>query len=493
LQLARQNAGYILYLLAAIFLLYSLVPTRTHYWDGVLFSLNVEGVQRGDLPTGMLFHPNHLLYSALGYAAYNACLTVGIPIRAITIFQILNIVLATLATWILFTFAKGLTSSRRIAALCAVLFAFGATWWRFATDADAYIAAILFLLLAIRFIAGERPRLLAAAVFHVLAMLFHELAVFAYFPVLVAITSDEQRSKPERLRLACVYVLVTAACVGSIYLAAYQYSDHKAYPSLVAWATSRSSTSQTLQSIKQLFDGYLPSYVKLFAGGKLSSIREFFSILEALGFVICAVCVAFAVYWFRRPIPTAAVEVPAGATRVLWTWLAVYAIFFAWWEPASAFYKLFVWPPTVLLIGVYIVRSATLQQRTRGLLALTVGLAAWNFAAFAFPHSHAGADPVLVLAQQIDRELPKRATIYYEAFAPDDWYLAYFAPGRTWRKLPADLRVPPATSDEPVCLETTALDRLERRDSRRLALDPARRWDLVNRQHNVRLECVKQR
>lgn len=482
--------GYARYLLAAVFLFYALFPTRTHYWDGVLFSLNVESVQRGELPAGMLFHPNHLLYSAAGYVAYKACLAFGLPIRAMTVFQILNITLATLSMWILFAFARGLTSSRRIAAVCAVLFAFGATWWRFATDADAYIISILFLLLAIRFVAGDRPRLLPAAVFHVLAMLFHELAVFAYFPVLVAMTSDRQRSGRKRLWLACAYGLATATCTVSIYFAAYQYSDHRVYPSLLSWAASRSSTSQTLQGAKQFFDGYLLSYVKLFAGGKLSLIRDFFSIVEALGFAVCAVCLAFAVYLFRRPAPEATVEAPLRAVRVLWAWLAVYAVFFVWWEPASAFYKLFVWPPIVLLNGVYFSRNSALRQRARGLLLLILGLAAWNFAAFTFPHSHAGADPVLVLAQRINRELPKRATIYYEVFAPDDWYLAYFAPGRTWRKLPADRRVLAQTMGEPVCMETTALERIER-DKLRPAIDPTRRWDLVNRQHYVRLECVK--
>jgi hypothetical protein len=35
-------------------------------------------------------------------------------------------------------------------------------------------------------------------------------------------------------------------------------------------------------------------------------------------------------------------------------------------------------------------------------------------------------------------------------------------------------------------LETTALDA----SKSKLAIDPALRWDLVNRQHNVRLECL---
>jgi hypothetical protein len=109
--------------------------------------------------------------------------------------------------------------------------------------------------------------------------------------------------------------------------------------------------------------------------------------------------------------------------------------------------------------------------------ALAIALAAWNFGAFIYPHAHASADPVLVLAQKIDRELPKDATIYYAAFSPDDWYLDYFAPGRSWLKLNG----PPA-QEGAICLETTAL-----------AGNPGvpfnRTWQLVNAQHNIRLAC----
>ncbi len=472
-------------LLVGILLLYAFFPTRTYYWDGVLFSLNIEGVHRGELSVGALFHPNHLLYSALGYAFYRLFLACGLSIRAITVLQIVNISLAALAAWLLFGFARRLTKSLPVAVFCAVLFAFGATWWKFSTDADAYVITVLFLLIAIRCIARNHPRLLPAAVFHVAAMLFHELAVFAYVPVVAAIALNYGQTKTRRLRVSCLYVLSTAACVAAIYLIAYQYSDHTAYPSLLAWVTSRSATSQTTHGLKQL-SSYVLGYVKLFAGGKLSLVREFFSVAEAVAFVACGACTVWAIYLFRRksqakapdPLAISTVQTPA-TSAILWAWLAPYAIFFAWWEPASAFYKLFIWPPIVLLIGIYADR-----QRPQAFLAIACGLAAWNFGAYIFPHSHTSADPVLALAQQIDRQLPKNATVYYEAFSPDDWYLAYFAPGRRWAKLPSTL---PDSISGPVCLETTALDVYKSK----LEIDPLLRWDLVNRQHTIRLECIK--
>lgn len=475
----------------AVVLLYSFFPTRTHYWDGVLFALNIEGVRRAEIPASVLFHPNHLLYSAFGYVVYKALLTLAFSPRAINVLQAVNIAAAAAGTVILIRLARRLTDSRSITAMCALVFSFGATWWKFSTDANSYIIAILFLLLTLRSIVRAPLRLFSAAVFHVLAMLFHELAVFAYIPVLAAIAFDRQ-PKPRRLWLAWVYLVATASCVGAVYLAAYSCSDHTTYPNVLSWITSRSTTSQTTHRLQQIFSGYVLSYVKLFAGGKFSLIRDFFSVSEVVAFVLCAACIALAVYLLRRPRPRTMTEPSTNTVRVLWAWFATYAIFFLWWEPASAFYKLFIWPHIVLLIGIYVARSNALRQRAGGLLALAVGLAAWNFGAFMFPHSHAAADPILALAQRIDRELPKSATVYYEAFAPDDWYLAYFAPGRIWMKLPTGTRAPSEAENGLVCFETTALDKVERNDDLALQIDPSRRWDLVNRQHNVRLECLKQ-
>lgn len=470
----------VLFVFAAMLLLYAFFPTRTHYWDGVLFSLNIERVHQGELPAGALFHPNHLLYSALGYVFYWAFVACGLSLRAMTVLQIVNISLAVVSAWVLFELARRLTESKLISVFCAVLFAFGATWWKFSTDADAYVIAVLFLLLAIQYVTGQHSRLLPAAAFHVTAMLFHELAVFAYVPIVAAIAFDPRRTRIKRVSSSCLYIFLTALCVAAAYSIAYQYSDHAAYPSLLAWITSRSAASQTTHGLKQV-GGYAFSYIKLFAGGKLSLILEFFSSTEVLAFAICAACIVLAVYLFRRPVPENMDKVVRSSSLVLWAWLAPYAIFFAWWEPASAFYKLFVWPPIVLLIGIYAAR-----QRPRGFLAIAFGLAAWNFGAFIFPHSHASADPVLALAQQIDRRLPKNATIYYEVFDPDDWYLAYFAPGRRWIKLPTAPHALTASTSAPVCLETTALDTYRSK----LVIDPVLRWDLVNRQHNVRLECL---
>jgi hypothetical protein len=386
-------------------------------------------------------------------------------VRAITVLQVLNAVLSAVAGWVVFRFALRLTASARTAFFCSTLFAFGATWWKFSTDADAYVIAVLLLLLAVRL--ALDTRLLAAGVCHAFAMLFHELAVFAYVPLVLAILV-RGKSKP-----AALYVVVTGGCVAAVYWAAYQFSDHSVYPSLFSWVTSRSATSQVTHSARQIFVGYLASYGKLFVGGKLAFIREYFSVAVVLALAVCMACLAGFVLLLRRRI--VAKPLSRVNSGVLWAWVLVYGLFLVWWEPASAFYKLFLWPPLVLLIGVW------MRGRAPAFLALAGAIAAWNFGVFVFPHSHVSADPVLALAKVIDREMPKDATVYYSVLSPDDWYLEYFAPGRKWVHLP----IKPAQAGS-VCLETTALDELRANSG-----TSEQRWELVNSQHRVIVECLK--
>ena len=167
------------------------------------------------------------------------------------------------------------------------------------------------------------------------------------------------------------------------------------------------------------------------------------------------------------------------------------------WDPGSAFHKLFVWPPIVLLIGTYIASRKRLTQHLYAFHALAVAMAAWNFGAFIYPHSHVSADPVLVFAQTLDRQLPRNATVYYRVLDPDDWYLEYFAPGRTWSPLPH--RLPATTNFEPPgpCLSSKLQRSMSSRKTRECLPNTSRdrfraTLGFVNSRHNIRLRCLKE-
>lgn len=466
-----------------VLLIYLAFLTKTYYWDGVLFSLDIESVYEGRAPASSLFHPNHLLYNALGYVVYSACARIWPAVRAITVLQILNALMSVAAAYIVFLLAKWITRLNAAAIFCCVLFVSGATWWKFSTDADSYIVAVLLLLLSALWLLRERPRIVLAALCHAAAMLFHELAIFSYVPVLIWILLDARRTIAKRLGVAVAYCAGTGAVVAAAYWACYEGANHGTYPTLFSWITSYSSDKGFTSSVSDVVSHYLASYLKLFGGGKLTLVSQFFSFWTGAALVLCVGLLFWGARLLARPANAAEIKCDRRALFFLWAWFVAYALFLGLWDPGSAFHKLFLWPAIVLLIGVYG------RTRIRALTLLAAALAAWNFAAFIYPHSHTTADPVLVLAKKVNRELPKNATVWYSVLDPDDWYLEYFAPGRQWLSMPdgMDTNSMLMYTAGPVCLETTALARADIHS----AIDPKMKWDLVNASHNVRLECLQ--
>ena len=463
-------------------LVYAAFLTRTYYWDGVLFSLYIEKVDNAELPPSVLFHPNHLLYSGFGYLLYSFVHGSNLQLRAITLLQLINVLASSGAAVLIFALTKRLSKSNGLAIVCCLLFAFGATWWKFSTDADSYVLSVLLLLLAVNFLLSEESSLLLAGVCHSLAMLFHELAVFAYAPVVVAIFL-EVRPRSVRIRQACGYVLGTAGCVALIYCLAYLLAGRASGRTFFGWVTSFSAESQMIHSWRQVFIGYPASYLKLLAGGKLSLIRDYLSLPVIAALVSSLAALATGAWLMRYPKWESGFLIDRRTKMVFWAWILPYLLFLSWWEPRSAFYKLFIWPPLVLLLGCFIAERSPWASRIRAMIAFSAALAAWNFGAFIFPHSHSSADPILALAEAINRELPKDATVYYKVLSPDDWYLQYFAPGRRWLQLLSDKRSLQGAETQPICFETTALESVN------IKINTQRAWQLVNSKHNVRLAC----
>jgi hypothetical protein len=472
-------------LTAGLAVLYLCFLTASHYWDGVLFSLYIEKVAHGVLPFPTLLHANHLLYSPLGYGFYQMLHLLRLPVRSISTLQFMNVLASLCCSFLVFRLCRRSFRSADLARSCTLLFALGATWWKFSTDADAYIISILLCVAAVSCVLATRVRLIASGVCLTVAMLFHELAILASIPILAAIWC-ERSSWKKRVRRALAFEFFTLACVAATYYIAYlwTHSDRYAQP-FIQWVTSVSNDAKTTHSLGQLVASNAASYLKLFGGGKLGLIRDFLSPPVIIALLICFGCAAATVITAIGTIsgePSVAGAIDRRMQIVLWSWFAAYLAFLSWFEPGNAFYKLFAWPPIVVLIGCYVERYGRAVDAFRW---FTLGLASWNFAAFIYPHSHVGADPVLSLAKRVDKELPTSATVYYKALSPDDWYLEYFAPGRTWEPLGNRNEIRNPSPAAPVCFETTALPYV------RAETDPSLSWRLVNSQHNIRLECLK--
>ncbi len=459
-----------------IFVFYVSLFTRSHYWDGVLFSLYIERAASGELSRSVLFHPNHLLYSAAGFVLYD--MFSALNLRAITCLQLGNAVCGTAAAMLLHSMARKIVRSDLAALICTILFAFGATWWKFSTDGGGYVPTVLLVMLAVR--AALAGRVAEASGFHIAAMLLHELSIFAYAPLVFAFAC-------RRWRNALLYIVITACCTLLAYELVFRSTGPHSQQTLLAWMTSFSGEAKMTHAWAQILKTYPLSYLKLFGGGKFSLVRDFFSYPVAVSLISAIVLLIAGLWLLRRP--SLETRPPETASRnlktTLWLWILPYALFLAWWEPGNAFYKLFCWPPIVLLIGLLFAERTWWRQREPAFLAFSVALAAWNFGAYIYPHTKAAADPVYALALRIDKELPENAKVFYAAFSPDDWYLDYFAPGRLWQALPSGN----LAKEAPFCMETTALADLQVNLS---GLDQTKSWKLINSKYHVQLSCFQQ-
>ncbi len=497
-------------LLFGISVIYLFFCSHTYYWDGVSFALAIEAVNRGEAPFFTLLHPNHLVYNVFGYYIYRISQHLEFSQRAIVVLQYSNLALSLCCGYLVSHLADHLFRKKIITYCCWLLFSFGALWWHFSTDADAYILTTLLITISFFYVLKiNLRRLFLAGLFHVLAMLFHELAVLFYLSIITAIFRRRDITSTQKLLLSLEYVVATATTVIFVYYFCYLKIIDGAPVGFLTWVSSRADDAHFQFSFAKVICSNLNSYIKLFLGGKSSFIRQYMSLTMAIALLISLLALIYAFYSFRqrsRGSPTMA-NLECEQTRryqdcyfVLISWFLPYFLFLSVWLPWNGFYKLLIWPPLVLLFG-FLLNDRLKRDRTAyGIIALIVAMAGWNFSGYIYPHSHDTEDPVLVLGKTIDKELPNSAIIYYRQFVTDDWYLKYFAPGRVWKPLPELGQLPTILHlthySSTVCFETSALNAvrlLDQTEYNRLlrSFDSRYEWELVSTKYNVQLRCVK--
>lgn len=131
-------------LVLLILLVYALFPTRNYYWDGVGFALAIEDAQ--GLTSG-LFNPNHRFYSFFGYLLYQSLHWATPDLRALWLLSICSILFSIGTAYLLFSMLMASLRDSYSSVCLTLLFAFSATWWKFSTDANAYVPSVFFLLL----------------------------------------------------------------------------------------------------------------------------------------------------------------------------------------------------------------------------------------------------------------------------------------------------------------------------------------------------------
>ena len=421
---------------AVTLIVYLSLPTRIYYGDGIGFADDIESAQSDP---ALLFEANHLIYDSVGYAAWTAARVIHPNARALNVLQSMDSVFGAASAALLCYILYILFESPYIAVCLSFGFAFSATWWRFATDADSYTASTFFLIASFFFVLPSRksrPILLALA--HTAAMLLHQLAFLFYPACLVGLwIQTRNHTLKRRLAIAALYTILA----GSMTIAAYAFAFHFSRESLntgsfVDWVSSHSYNSAFSFDLGKNVSTSIGGNLKLFMGGRMRFIRETWGLFTS---ITTAAALGFLAVLIWRLIKN-------GAPRLRWPdikfhpivrisvlWIAVYVVFLVVWLPQNTFYRLFYLPALILLAGTFIASSRT---TSRSVLALSMAfLFCVNLSTSIYP----SAQPLLNRTEQFARSLQAVWTpgtiVYGNVYADENLTIKYFNPQVTWKKL----------------------------------------------------------
>ena len=376
-------------------LIYLSFPTRVYYWDGITFAQMIEDATRLN---ASLVHPNHLIYNFAGYIFYKLLRTLGADVRALTALQILNSLLSAACAGVLFAILIDTLRSLYLSVCLTLLFAFSATWWKFSTDANAYIPSVLFVLISFYLVLPDRkarPWLVAFTFF--ISMAFHQLAVLTW-PVLASGIFLQNDFLPKRRRAVRVAYFTALSAV--LIVATYAYLFYLAAPTfdtvrLLRWVTSYSPDADTSFNFWSNLQYTLRGQVRLFFGGRFNLLKGLINPFVILLVVCLVVAVALLLFdTFRnlghlRRIRELSLEAREKNVLVLsLLWIVVYLVFLFFWLPQNTFYRLFYLPALIVAFGVGISALRANLRPQRRLATFVIAVALANFLFLIYPFSH---------------------------------------------------------------------------------------------------------
>ena len=434
---------------AVCFIIYLATLTSDYFWDGITFALQIEKVAKGERGVALLFHQNHLLYNAFGYLLFVSARSLGLSVRALTILELANVVIGAIGVGVFFQLVERVTRSRYWASVCSMALAVSATWWKLSTDADAYIPAVVLILLCLRHLAGENPRWYIAAFALAAAMLMHEIASLFSLGAIAMVFStrrDNKRGFAVRMCMAAWLLVVFVYC-----LCAYLLHDIRQPLDVVRWATSNPSLIlpsvnpipgllQTPRANLDLLVGHSFS-IFLKMGGAIEWVASLAAIAAGLTFI-------YKVTSNRCALLRAAIHKNTAVTRrvtymSLAMWVTPYLIFLCFFEPQDPYLRLFYAPALFLAVALVMsdrtgtgrsIKRTTQYVRTSAAAYAVATLALGNLAFFIAPHLHVMSNQIVASAREARRVWNAPTVIYFENHNEADTTFEYFNDQTLWRK-----------------------------------------------------------
>jgi hypothetical protein len=437
----RQTASLLIFVATA--LIYLSLPTRVYYWDGIAFAQAIEDASGLN---ASLAHPNHLIYNFVGYLFYKLLHALGADVRAVTALQILNGLLSASCAGVLFVILRDTLRSLYPAVCLTLLFAFSATWWKFSTDANAYVPSVLFLLISFYLVLPDRkPRPLLLAVTFFMSMAFHQLAVLM-FPMLAlgVYLQDGPLSLKRRAVNAAYFSIASMVLIVTTYgYLFYLASGSFDLARLLHWAASYSPDADMKFNFWSNLQYSLRGQVRLFFGGRFNALKGIVNPLVVILTVCLVATIVLLVFYSVRNLLTTTIRArelrleTRQKTVLLLSllWAFLYFAFLFVWLPQNTFYRLFYLPALILLLGLALASIRTRVSHLRRIALFVAAIALANFLFLIYPSSRAEKYPPLAFALQRNRDWAAGTVIYYGAQNSDEGLIRYFNPATEWKLL----------------------------------------------------------
>lgn len=449
-QLRRKLTDVFYHPSAVIFVLlatvYLATLTQDYYWDGVTFALQIEKVEAGERGASLLFHQNHLLYNALGYLLYKASQGLGLGLRALTILQLANALIGAAAVAIFYRLAERITGNRYAALGCSAALAFSAVWWRLATDADAYILSVFFLLISANNLLGEKPRWWMSGAALAFAMLIHQLAAL-FFPAACAAVWLSQKIE-RRLRFSFAMSAVAWGVTVTVYYICAAMRNITDPVGVIRWAASnQSGVSPSFDPLPGL--AFMPrANVELFIGHSFALFRREGGALEWLFAILALIALVISITLFARRMKERRLrevfrgirgiaEMPQSRIVIMIAiWTGAYLVFLIFWEPWMIYYRVFYAPAIALLFGLVLASLYASGIRLSGAAVMAViAMAFFNLAFYITPHTRANANPLVAAARDARNVWSEGTLIYFAKPNQADVRFEYFNQQTRWKRL----------------------------------------------------------
>ena len=490
---------------AVTFLSYILLLTKNYYWDGIFFAHTIENAPRLN---ASLVHPSHLLDMVFQYVIYRAVLLTGFQPRALTVMQVSNCIFAAVAACVFFRICLESFKSLYVTLVSTVLFAFSATWWKYSTDANSYILAVLLLLICFYLaLPQQKPKPFVLAIIHALAMFVHQLSVL-FFPVAFVALIFQCRDRPRNDQIKCLakYLLTVFPVTIFVYFSMFYFATGSlSVRGFATWITYFSPEHGFTFSVWNNLVHTLRSQWRVFLGGRAGFVRDLWGpVILTLLIVSVLVVVAFFAALLRRFAELKAALTTAIRSRAQFrplttlcvVWALGYVVFLFFFIPQNAFYRLVYLPALVILVGTFVATIENAPNHVRRYRAALFAAAVFcsNLTLSQYPSTTVRANPPLQLALTAKQTWPPGTTVYFASSNSDNLLVRYFNPASVWVEASPGILTRDvsglAPSGRAAWIETTLIDQFEATAAGMAWLEGHTvmrpEYELVNRKYRIR-------